>query len=88
LEPGGEWMCEKILLCAFSVRVQSIADYYLKFGGRGGRRLSVRHERESREFEGDGGYLGGTVIVGQRVVVHLGAACLVEVRESISDRRG
>jgi hypothetical protein len=27
LEPAGEWMCEKVLLCAFSVRVQGIADY-------------------------------------------------------------
>jgi hypothetical protein len=27
LEPGGEWMCEKIFLCPFSVRVQGIADY-------------------------------------------------------------
>ena len=31
LEPGGEWMCEKILLCALSVGVQGIVDYYLKF---------------------------------------------------------
>jgi hypothetical protein len=27
LEPGGEWMCEKIVLCASSVRVQGIVDY-------------------------------------------------------------
>jgi hypothetical protein len=27
LEPGGEWMCEKIVLCAVSVCVQGIADY-------------------------------------------------------------
>jgi hypothetical protein len=60
LEPGGEWMCENILLCAFSVRVQGIADYYLKIGGRGGRRLSMRHELERREVEDDGGYLGDT----------------------------
>jgi hypothetical protein len=57
LEPDGEWMCEKIVLCAFSVCVQGIADYYLKFGRRGGRRLRIRHERENREFEDDGGCL-------------------------------
>ena len=55
LEPGGEWMCEKILLCAFSVGVQGVADYYLKIGGRRGRRRSMRHECESREIEEDGG---------------------------------
>jgi hypothetical protein len=27
LEPIGEWMCEKIPFCAFSVRVQSIVEY-------------------------------------------------------------
>jgi hypothetical protein len=32
LEPGGEWMCENILLCTFSVCVQGVADYYLKIG--------------------------------------------------------
>jgi hypothetical protein len=26
-EPGDEGMCEKVQLCAFSVRVQGIADY-------------------------------------------------------------
>jgi hypothetical protein len=26
-EPGGEWMCEEIVLCAFFVRVQGIIDY-------------------------------------------------------------
>jgi len=26
-EPGGEWMCEEILLCAFFVRIQCIIDY-------------------------------------------------------------
>jgi hypothetical protein len=57
-EPGGERMCERILLCAVSIRVQSIVEYWLKIGGRGGRRLSMRHERESRELERDGGYLG------------------------------
>jgi hypothetical protein len=32
-EPGGEWMGERILLGALSVRVQGIVDYYLKIGG-------------------------------------------------------
>ena len=27
LESGGKWMCEKIQLRAFSVRVQGVADY-------------------------------------------------------------
>ena len=27
LEPGGEWMCEKILLGPFSVGVQGIVEY-------------------------------------------------------------
>jgi hypothetical protein len=51
-------MCENIVLCAFSVRVQGIVDHSLKIGGRGGRRLSMRHECESREVEDYGGYLG------------------------------
>ena len=58
LKPRGEWVYKKILLGTFSVGVQGIDEYYLKSGGRCGRRLSMRHECESREFEGDGGYLG------------------------------
>jgi hypothetical protein len=30
LEPGGEWMCEKILLRTFSVGVQGIVENLLK----------------------------------------------------------
>ncbi len=57
-ESGGEWMCEKILLCALSIRVQGIVEYQLKFGGRGGRGLSISHECEDREFEDDSRYFG------------------------------
>ena len=32
LQLGGEWMCEKILLCAPLVRFQRIMEYYLKVG--------------------------------------------------------
>ena len=50
LEADSEWMCERILFCAFSVGVQGIVDYKLKFGGRGrgDRRLRMRHECEGR----------------------------------------
>ena len=50
LEADSERMCERILFCAFSVRVQGIIEYKLKIGGRGrgGRRLRMRHECESR----------------------------------------
>jgi hypothetical protein len=78
LEPGGEWMGEKIPFCAFPVRVQGIVNYELKIGGhRGrGRRLSMRHE--GKDVEDDGGYLGDTVVVRQRRV----ASCQWSVRES------
>jgi hypothetical protein len=32
LQLGGEWMCEKILLCTPLVRFQCIMEYYLKVG--------------------------------------------------------
>ena len=67
-EADGEWVCEKIVLCAFSVCVQGIPDYYLKFGGRCGRRLRMRHEHENREFEDDGGYSGDSWAEGVAVV--------------------
>jgi hypothetical protein len=70
LEPGGEWMCEKIFLRTFSVGVQGSVEYKLEIGGRYGRRLSLRHECEAESdiwAEGSGS---------------LGAACLMSVRES------
>jgi hypothetical protein len=70
LKPRGEWMYKKILLGTFSVGVQGIDEYYLKFGGRCGRRLSMRHECESRVFEGDGGYLGDSCRAEGWLTVH------------------
>jgi hypothetical protein len=71
LEPGGERVCEKILLRTFSVGVQGIVEYHLKIGGRYGGRLSMRHECESRER-----YLGR----GEWFTRSLGTACLMCVR--------
>ena len=73
LEADGEWMCEKIVLCAFSVCVQGIADYYLKFGGRRGRRLRIRHERETESLRMTADIWS---IVGQRRVVHWTQPCV------------
>jgi hypothetical protein len=72
LEPGSERMCENVLLCALSVRVQGIANYQLEIGGRRGRGLSMRHEGESRELKDDGGYLGDSWAEGS---VALPASC-------------
>ena len=50
LELGSEWVREKILLCAFFVRVQGIIKYLLEVGGRGGSRVSMRHKGGSGEL--------------------------------------
>src|ERR1700733_1858983 len=74
-KPGGEWMCEKILFCTFSVGVQGIIDYYMRIGGRRGRRRSMRHGCESRGFEDDGGCLGDSCRAEESG--SLGVACLM-----------
>ncbi len=52
LELGSEWVREKILLCAFFVRVQGIIKYLLEVGGRGGSRVSIGHKGGSGELRG------------------------------------
>ena len=43
LEPVGEWVLKKILLCALLVRFQGIVENWLEVG-RCGSRVDVRHE--------------------------------------------
>ena len=66
LELGSEWMCKQVVLSSLLVFVQSIIDDELEVRaltrGRGGGRLSMRHEGEIRWFvrtrEDDGGFVG------------------------------
>ena len=66
LELGSEWMCKQVVLSPLLVFVQSIIDDELEVRaltrGRGGGRLSMRHEGEIRWFvrtrEDDGGFVG------------------------------
>ena len=50
LKLSGEWMGEEISLCLFFVHFQGIIEYELEVGGRGGRRVSTRHENGSGGF--------------------------------------
>ena len=57
LQLGGEWMCEKILLCTPLVRFQCIMEYYLKVGGWSGGRTILRHDLGVEDDRGDSGEL-------------------------------
>ena len=50
LKLGGEWMYKEISLCLFFVCFQGIIEYELEVGGRGGRRVSAKHEGGSGGF--------------------------------------
>ena len=58
----------------------------MKFGGRHGRGLGVRHECGSRKFEDVGGYLGDRWAEGSSLGA-TASSCLVLVRESFSGKR-